>query len=178
MRDLQFELSSKRVKPVFSIKTKDDKKIQCLFDTGATMPVWCQSEEVFKDIFPNAVRQKQQAILSGFGKIATKVDVYKIPEFHLSDGNSEIVFKNLLVVASFDRDFGCDLILSYTMFTKTDYSILNFNRKIPLLQIKSDRDEFYATPVMSKYLANIIDRASVFASDEETAVTDDMDIFK
>lgn len=163
---LELELSSNKVKPVFTTVTKSNKKITCLFDTGATMPVWCKSEGLFKVLFPQAKLITGQYILSGFGKGAEIVNVYEIPEFYISNGSSKIVFKNLLLATSFDRDFGCDLILSYTMFNLIDYSVLNRNRDYPALRLEFDRENYYVIPV--KYSNDMLKRIAVFTGDGST----------
>lgn len=137
---LKLKLRSNRDKPLFTTITKDNKKILCLFDTGATMPVWCSSEGLFKLVFPKAILLDEKFILSGFGKIPQIVNVYKIPIFYLTDNSSTLEFRNLHIATSFGRSFGCDLILSYTMFTKMDCHILNRNRDNAILQIDYDKD--------------------------------------
>lgn len=75
-----------------------------MFDTGATMPVWCKSEGLFHVVFPDAELLEKKFLLSGFGKVAEIVDVYKIPVFYITDGDSTLEFRNLHIATSFNRD--------------------------------------------------------------------------
>ena len=51
---LSMQLSDKSTKPIFTTTTPADKKIKCLLDTGADMPVWCGSEGLLKVVFPKS----------------------------------------------------------------------------------------------------------------------------
>lgn len=168
-KELRLELSEKGVKPLFNTITKHNRKVLCLFDTGATMPVWCKSRGLFNIIFPDAELFDKGFLLSGFGKTAERVDVYKIPTFYLSDNNSRIEFRNLLVATSFDRDFGCDLDLSYTLFNCMDYTIFNRGRRVPTLNVIYDRDVYYISPVVHVSSNNVLARISSF-SDSSTGL--------
>lgn len=41
---LRLELAESNYKPLFSTVTNYRRRVLCLFDTGATMPVWCGSK--------------------------------------------------------------------------------------------------------------------------------------
>lgn len=165
-RVLRLELSKKRNKPVFTTITKSGKKIMCMLDTGATMPVWSSSEGLFKLIFPDAELLSQKFILSGFGKKPEVVNVYKIPIFCLRDANSCLEFRNLHIVTSFGRGFGCDLILSYTMFSKVDYAVLNRGMDNPVLSVEYDKDIYYISASVNKKRPDIVDNIYSFVSED------------
>lgn len=123
-KTLSLQLSNKSVKPVFTTKTPSDRQIKCMLDTGADMPVWCGSEGLLKIVFPTVQLVDKKFLLSGFGRKPKMVEVYKIPEFMIKAGDDCLTFQNLYMASSFGRNFGCDLILSATMFSHMDYSIL------------------------------------------------------
>ncbi len=164
---LRLKLKPNRDKPLFTTITKYDRKILCLFDTGATMPVWCSSEGLFKIVFPDAILLDEKFVLSGFGKTPEIVNVYKIPVFYLKDDNSSLEFRNLHIATSFGRSFGCDLILSYTMFTKMDCHILNRNLNNAVLQIDYDKDIYNIGIMLSSKMPNIVHKIYNFSLEEQ-----------
>lgn len=115
--------------------------IYCMLDTGADMTVWCGSQELFFRVFPKAELCGGQYELGGFGHGYENVDVYEVKNFEICDASDKILFQSMFFAMSFNRGFGCDLILSATVFSKTNYSILN-NTDVgyPLLRIESPKD--------------------------------------
>lgn len=150
-KELALELSRR---PVFYVND-----LRCMYDSGAHFPVWCSSFSFFCDSFPDATKQDGKFLISGFGNekgTATEVDVYCIPEFKVSD---ELVFRNLYVALELDRQFGCDLILSDTMFDKMSCNVDRLDQNRPLLRIQHKKDLYYVAPAYSaensKYYTDI-----------------------
>lgn len=131
-----------------------------LFDTGASVPVWCGGINSFKDKFPAAKIMSHRYLLSGFGRSETELmrflsepnseeadnyfaDVYSLPEFALETDEGKIVWKNLNIAVTNRRFSGVQMILSYTMFghmsIKFDQSAVN-----PEIIIESAKDTKYA----------------------------------
>lgn len=163
---LYMQLSNKNTKPIFKTMTPSDKQINCMLDTGADMPVWCGSKGLLKVVFPQAELVNKKFLLSGFGRNPEVVDIYRIPIFLVKNEEGFLTFQNLYMASSFGRNFGCDLILSATMFKHMDYAILNRDRNTPVLEIVYDRDVYYTQLISNEKYANIIDRICSFASDK------------
>ncbi|MBD5451666.1 MAG: hypothetical protein HDR25_03390 [Lachnospiraceae bacterium] len=83
MEKLRKKLSNKVDRPVFEINVQDgNKKIRCLFDTGADIPVFTLGREMLMMYFPNAVLCEEfYAEISGFGKSEEQALIYNIPNF-------------------------------------------------------------------------------------------------
>lgn len=110
-----------------------------LFDTGASVPVWCGDVDYFKRKFPDAEKRRYRFLLTGFGRSEEEMvqflknpnskeagdyfaDVYSVPEFILKAGQGKIIWTNLNVAVT-DRKFsGIHLILPYTMFKRMQVS--------------------------------------------------------
>lgn len=123
--------------------------ICCLYDSGAHFPVWCSDFEMFCDEFPDAVKLDGKFLLSGFGSIGgpgIEVDVYRIPELRISD---ELVFRNVPIALSLNMRFGCDLVLSDTMFDKMSCAVDRTEPNVPVLRIKHKKDVYHITPILS-----------------------------
>jgi hypothetical protein len=126
----------------------------CLIDTGANTPVWCRGEADLKEYYPDCVKENSVFIISGFGTGIEIADVYKIPDFVLSDGKNKIYYKDLLI-AVINRDFSFHMIISYTMLNKMNISIETFENKdnthtiAPILNLNS-LSEFYT--IRPKYI--------------------------
>lgn len=161
------QLSNKSTKPVFTTITPANKQIKCLLDTGADMPVWCGNKELLKIVFPEAGQINKKFLLSGFGRKPEVADIYKIPEFFIRNEYEVLIFQNLYIASSFGRNFGCDLILSATMFSRMDYSILNRKRSPSVLEIVYDRDIYYTQLIPSRQYSEFTERIFSFASEED-----------
>ena len=105
-------------------------------------------------------------LLSGFGRKPEVVDIYKIPEFFIKDEKGILTFQNLYIASSFGRNFGCDLILSATMFKHMDYSILNRKRNTSVLEIKYDRDLYYTQLILNQKNSEFTEKIFSFSSVE------------
>lgn len=163
---LSMQLSNKSAKPVFTTITPADKQIKCMLDTGADMPVWCGSEGLLKMVFPETEKADKKFLLSGFGRKPEVVDIYKIPEFFIKNAEGILTFQNLYMASSFGRNFGCDLILSATMFKHMDYSILNRKRTASILEIRYDRDIYYTQLILNQEDAEFTEKIFSFSTVE------------
>ncbi len=141
---LNLQLTNENVKPVFEVSAGAEL-ISCMLDTGAEMPVWCGAKELFVAAFPDAVLYENKFILGGFGGKGALVDVYRIPCFSIlgMSDDTGVVFQNMYCAVQFDRGFGCDLILSATLFGKMDYTILNRISSLDRrLRLEYDKDSY------------------------------------
>lgn len=142
-KSLSFELDMSRSKPIFNIVTSGNKIITCMLDTGAEIPVWCGNESLLSIFFPYKELVREKFPLGGFGKGYDKVDVYRIPLFRLGvDLRNFVVFKDLHIAVSYNRNFGCNLILSSTMFSRFDYYVLNRGLSNSVLKLVYDDDVY------------------------------------
>ncbi len=93
------------------------------------------------------------------------VGVYKIPEFMIKTEDENLTFQNLYIASSFGRNFGCDLILSATMFSHMDYSILNRKKETPVLEITYDRDVYYTQLIPNQRRTDFVEKIFSFSSE-------------
>ena len=139
-KTLNLRLSRRKTKPVFELII-NNQIVRCMLDTGADMPVWCGSSRTFHRAFPDAQLDKHCYEHGGFGKGSERVQVYEINNFKIYDEYDYILFRSMFLAVSFDRRFGCDLIISATVFGKTNYSILNITKeRYPILRVESPKD--------------------------------------
>lgn len=164
-KTLSLQLSNKSAKPVFTTKTPADRQIKCMLDTGADMPVWCGSEGLLKIVFPKVQLIDKKFLLSGFGRKPEMVGIYKIPEFMIKAEDESLTFQNLYMASSFGRNFGCDLILSATMFSHMDYSILNRKKETSVLEITYDRDVYYTQLIPNQRRTDFVEKIFSFSSE-------------
>lgn len=136
-----------------------------MLDTGADIPVWCGSEGLLKIVFPTVQLVDKKFLLSGFGRKPEMVGVYKIPEFMIKKEDENLTFQNLYIASSFGRNFGCDLILSATMFSHMDYSILNRKKETPVLEITYDRDVYYTQLIPNQRRTDFVEKIFSFSSE-------------
>lgn len=156
------KLDRNQSKPVFRLQS-EEILLTCMLDTGADIPVWCAGLETLKLLYPNSYKSDGIFLLGGFGKGITKVDMYVIPEFTIGT----LTFKNLNIAVLDKRRFSWDVILSYTMFTKMDYFILNRNQDTPLLQIVFDKECYYTGIHHHVKERHYVDKLYVFTSEDE-----------
>ena len=79
-----------------------------------------QKRGTFCRVFPDAKKTDFHCDISGFGRETERSNVYIIPLFELIRKDASFQIKNLLVATLFKPFIGCDLLLSETMFSKTD----------------------------------------------------------
>ena len=132
---LSFPLTNTLSRQVFEYNVNDTDFL-LMYDSGAQIPVWCRSTEKLHYIYPNAKKTNYHCEISGFGKETEQSDVYVIPMFELSDGIYSFQIKDLIIAALYKPFIGCDLLLSETMFSKTD--TLTVRRGKRELQISYD----------------------------------------
>lgn len=94
-------------------KTGTTPGILTLIDTGANMPVWCDSVESLQFTFPGARYSGYKAKLRGFGN-PIYAPIWVIPEFVLSDGKDYVAFPQLKVMVN-GLSASFKMILSFTM---------------------------------------------------------------
>lgn len=136
---LRLPLSKRFDKPV--VRLPDYGHIFCLFDTGASVAVWCSDVEYFKKSFPKAKDTDSKVWLSGFGGDGEIAAVYSIPEFILKTAEISVKFRELRVAISTKLRYGFDLILPGVIFSKMDIRI-NHRGGENSIQIYFDRDEY------------------------------------
>ena len=144
---LVLPLTSRRARQLFKYDNGNEK-LTFMYDSGARIPVWCSGEEMLLKAYPNAEKQQLTCIVSGFGKEPETGAVYKIPQFVLSDDSVVFIINNLYIATIEKPTVGCDLILSETMFMKTDMNIYRINKRE--LHIIYEEKEFQCTPIRRK----------------------------
>lgn len=104
-----------------------------LLDTGALIPMWTKSLDLFLKVFPLATLVRKDSIFSGFGGSAYG-DLYRI-DFQLG----EMIFPNMPIVVYPDENIPGFLLLSATMFSKTDYAIKNSSNTLSIELLDNQR---------------------------------------
>ena len=116
---LRFPLANVLSRQIFEYQI-NGWNILMMYDSGAQIPVWCRSAELLCNVFSNAKKTTFYCEISGFGREIERSSVYIIPLFELNGKNASFQIKNLLIANLFKPFIGCDLLLSETMFSKTD----------------------------------------------------------
>ena len=132
---LSFPLTNTRSRQIFEYNV-DGGKVRMMYDSGAMIPVWCNGERMLKMAYPDAVKTDFIGNISGFGKESEECSIFRIPMFSLKSGETEFRIKDLLIAEIYKPAIGCHLLLSETMFTKTD--TITTRRKERALQIVYD----------------------------------------
>ena len=126
---------------LYNVKIIENKSengnYKMLVDSGASIPVWVDGLETFLFYFPEASQMDKKAYVGGFGGPGEYVDVYTIPIFSFSDGTESLHYLDLPVAVT-DRDYSFQMIASFTMLNKLNYSYLSFD---------SDAEEGFQCPV-------------------------------
>ena len=150
---LKKKLLSSWDKPAFDLLIRDKLKIRCLFDTGADTPVFTLGDDALCKYFPDAQLQKELTyILSGFGKGSEEASVYKIPEFIIrSDFDDDcILFHNLYIASCFKPAIAYPFILSATMFSHMNYTIINEGKEAKCIEIQHSKPVYNIGMVNSR----------------------------
>ncbi len=150
------------VRPV--VLVKDD--ITCLIDTGANIPVWTRGEERLKDAFDAEIIEGKKFVLSGFGKVAEKVDAYRVSDFSLeAEDGEKIVFKSMVIACTRRPAMVANLIFPATAFKLMNYTVRNVGGENPVVEIEHDREEYAISPVYSNLNAEVIERVYSFSNE-------------
>jgi len=142
MEKLRKRLSNKADRPVFDINIQNGKKIRCLFNTGADIPVFTLGREMLKMYFPNAVLCEEfYAEISGFGKSEEQALIYNIPNFIIqSDTDKDYIqFIKFFVACIHKESIKYPLILSATLFKHMNYYVDNLREENKQLTIYHKR---------------------------------------
>ena len=121
MVTLLFDMNKESFKP--QIVSSEYSDLTLLIDTGADIPVWCLGAPAFTDTFPLAKELKYKFVLSGFGTGVEIAKAFSIPEFKLSDGNSDITYQNMVVAVTNRPSVNVSLILSASLFHHMEMNI-------------------------------------------------------
>ena len=139
MRTLVLQLFNRKNRPSFQY-VSNDTRIMALIDSGAETPVWCAGEEEFLAAYPDAVKQNWNSEIHGFGREPEEGLVYIIPEFVLSDQNTEYRIRNLQLVVCDHPLIGYDFVMSDTMFSNADTFIHRVGSKY--IEIFFEKDSY------------------------------------
>ena len=143
---------------------KDD--ITCLIDTGANIPVWTRGADMLRAAYHAEIIDGKKFILSGFGKIAEKVDAYRIADFSIeAEDGDKIVFKSMTIACTRRPAMVANLILPATAFRFMNYTVRNMGVETPVVEIEHDREEYVISPVYSNLNAEIIERVYSFSNE-------------
>ena len=103
-------------------------KVNIIVDTGASIPVWTDTPEMLQRYYKDAEKLNVIVELSGFGGAGEDAELWRIPEFKLSDGNESVTYKDLLVAVS-PTEENISFIMSFNMLTNTE---LIFEKRTPI----------------------------------------------
>ena len=127
-------------------RTLDYHDLVMLYDDGSDVAVWTKAEEDIFDTFPNAQKTEFKFILIGFGKEYDVSDVYKVPEFVLSDkDNNRIIVNNFHVAVSERPDMSVGLVLPGNLFNNT---ITHIERNHCKVHVSIEYDEINSIRTM------------------------------
>ena len=127
-------------------RTPDYFDLLMLYDDGSDVAVWTGSEEDIFDSFPDAQKMDYKFILIGFGKEYDITNVYKIPEFVISDKEGHKLVVNSFHVAHSERpDMSVGLILPGNMFNNT---ITHIERAFSKVHVSIEYDDINVTRTM------------------------------
>lgn len=143
---LSLPLFNRRSRPQFVYRV-NDIEVTALFDTGAATPVWCSGEEDFCRIYTDATKMEQSCEIAGFGEMPVVASVYRIPEFTIISESARYCIRELTIAVCDYPKVGCDIVLSDTMFSKTDTFIHRLHEKY--IEFMYERD-FYQCAIMQR----------------------------
>lgn len=143
------EFNTDSIRPLIKV-CSNTSTIDCLLDTGAYMPVWCDTIRQLQYDFPNCYYSNLVTEIGGFGEGTQFAPIYIIPDFKFSDGKHTVHYMNM-PVAVLLKPYSFQLILSYTMFNTANISINTFSsnpavHKIkPIIRFKYQRQKLGVT---------------------------------
>lgn len=123
--EVGFPLVEAAIKPIFlSFENENNSEFSCMLDTGASIPVWCAGDKLFKEILPRAkLQERTKYILGGFGSGFEVADVYYVPAMVLNNGDHSIVFNRAYLPVVNKNRFGANLILPSSFFKNANIVI-------------------------------------------------------
>lgn len=137
---LSFDLKRDTLKA--QVVPPDKPDLTYLIDTGADTPVWCKGKDELIDVFPQADKIDSKFLLGGFGKEPELVDVFRIPQFVLTDGDASIVYRNLILAVTDRPSMGVDFILPASIFNHMRVVVDRISSVVnPKLEIESEKDD-------------------------------------
>ncbi len=151
--------------------------MRCLFDTGADTPVFTLGDRALCKYFPKAQLQSDFTyILSGFGKGMETASVYKIPELIIkSDFDDDYIrFNNLYIASCFRPAIAYPFILSATMFSHMNYTIVNEGTEAKCIKIQHDKSVYNISAVCSKADDTKLTKICSFIEDSPSEVISDI----
>lgn len=143
------------------------KRVTCLIDTGSDIPVWTRGSIALKKAYQAERIDGKKFILSGFGKEAEIVDVYRVSNVIFEGGedhNDRIVFRSLTVACTVRPSIIANLIMPATAFSHMNYTIRNMGVDQPEVEIEHDKEEYAVSPIYSQTDERFIERVYSFTS--------------
>lgn len=120
-----------------------------LIDAGASVPVWCGGDYLFKLLFKDARDSGMKMYLGGFGENYKVVPVWIIPKFVLSDGENTITFPDLYVALD-SRRFTFSMVMSFKMLMHANVHINCKDTSALSVDIDYDTNVIETYPVTRK----------------------------
>lgn len=111
-------------------------KLRCLFDTGAGINVVCLNSLI--NLFGKDCKYLKEAHLGGFGGKGQLKPVYTFNKFDIGMSKGNFINYNKLLSFLDNRpNFGCDIILSTSMFTECKLTIDYLSRRVYIDSLKT-----------------------------------------
>lgn len=162
---MHFEIDAGAPMCIIRNRCSSETVIPTLIDSGAFMPVWCNSIETLRSVYNNAQETDLFVTLNGFGNGAKNAPVWVVPAFTLSDGNESVIFTQLhIAVCGMAKDFS--MIMSFNMLNhaNTVYSHHSINNDVVrTLDINYDKKCLLTTKVKTAFGSNEVSEISVNA---------------
>ena len=163
-----FDLKKEILKAAFICPDRVD--LTYMIDTAADTPVWCKGRDEFLDIFSDAEKLESKFVLSGFGKEPEMVDVYRIPDFRLSDGKEAVTYKNLVLAVTDRPQMNVDLILLSSLFDHMRIEIDRMTSVVfPRITIESQTDVY---PVFFRQIKISEEQKKMLGIDTDVIIKD------
>lgn len=116
--------TTKAFRPVF-LAIVNNKPTTCLLDTGATIPVFSGTPELFNAWFLNTTNLTiiDQINIRGFGGDNCIAALYNLDRFSISDGKSSMHFRDMKIAVAVNKILPAQLLLPSPIFAFTRYCI-------------------------------------------------------
>jgi len=170
LNTIEIDLNKDSKRPMFIVET-DTGYATCLLDTGAFMPVWCESIDSLKTTFPNAKRTERNLVtlISGFGSEENDLsEIWEIPalSFNARSNDNTLVYNKVLVAILPKESFSFSMILPATMFSMMNYKIVNIRDKYLEISFENNRP-YQVSPVFKVNDIYIKFRQAISSRDKE-----------